>query len=608
VIAGLLHDGDVAYLEALRVRATELLSGLETLPIEVPAAVDRIVKAVANNFVAAQKDELEAAQSSTSAVLSAVEPLATKQDLDDALVRLERTLTPPPPRVVLLAGSFDETERRLLHQLVAKDAAAAARLGEILDARGAAGLAEVVRSPPAWAAEQPAAFWHAAGRILSEAGRLAETEQAFVREADCPDADDRAAALINAARCAEADDRPDGRDAADRHLATAEKVECDHPMVRLFVAGREEDAATQLAATEEVTVSDDAHIARKENQRALALLALRRYEEAQEAAQASIAAAPHGGGREVATLVTILEAYSRLPLGARDDRPLMDAVAYQLSLHHEARETGRTAMAGLAGARAALGTAVLGDQAAACELIDRIGGDAALLAHDETRSTLIEAALTADDAQTARELFEEPDGTPESRVMHATVVVLTGEDRVAAADELDGLISELDPGDLRRQAVAMRLLAAQDPAVTFDPSIADGLDEAERLIAHTRAARALAADDVAAARAAVAGFDDPSSLSVRVGIAERAGALPEAIGLQAALRGGSRRRGTCCTSPRSEPVPATSEAPSGTRCGWRPTTASYAARATRPTGWQRMRRSRAASSRSLRTSPSAGPS
>src|SRR5215216_6517953 len=37
VIAGLLRDGDVAYLEALRVRATEPLSGLETLPIEVPA-------------------------------------------------------------------------------------------------------------------------------------------------------------------------------------------------------------------------------------------------------------------------------------------------------------------------------------------------------------------------------------------------------------------------------------------------------------------------------------------------------------------------------------------------------------------------------------------
>lgn len=467
VIAGLLRESDVVYLEALRIRATELLSGLETLPIAVDAAVDRIVKAVTNNFVAAQKDELDAAQSGTSALLSAIEPLATKQDFDDALLRLERTLTPPPPRVVLLAGSFDETQRRLLHQLISKDRAAAARLGEVLDARGAAGLAEVVRSPPVWAGEQPAAFWHAAGRILSEAGRLAEAEQAFLREADRPDADDRAAALINAARCAEADDRADAREAADRHLTAAEKVDGDHPMVRLFVAGREEDPAKRLAATDGVAVSDGAHIARKENQRALALLALSRYEEAQDAATASIAAAPQGGGREVATLVTILEAYSRLPLRGRDDRPLMDAVAYQLSLYHEARETGRTAMAGVAGAQAALGTAVLGDQAAACELIDRIAGDAALLAHDETRSTLIEAAFTAGDAERARALLEKSDDTPQGRLMHATVAIVAGEDRVAAAGELDALIGELGghgaAGGLRRGRLGLRLQQSRAP-------------------------------------------------------------------------------------------------------------------------------------------------
>src|SRR5438309_8755030 len=39
VVAALLRDGDVAYLDALRVRATELLSGLETLPAAVPVVV-----------------------------------------------------------------------------------------------------------------------------------------------------------------------------------------------------------------------------------------------------------------------------------------------------------------------------------------------------------------------------------------------------------------------------------------------------------------------------------------------------------------------------------------------------------------------------------------
>ncbi len=535
IIAALLREGDVTYLDALRVRAAELLSGLEMLPVDVPVAVDRIVEAVANNFVAAQKDEINAVQTGTTAVLSAVEPLATREDLGDAVAHLERLLTPPPARVLLLASSFDDAKRRHLDKLIACDATAAGRLGEVLNARGVAGVGELVRSPPAWVAEQPAAFWRAAGRILSETDQLEDAEQAFVREADRPDAQDRARALIDAARSAEADDRPGGKAAADAHLAAAVAVAPQHPMVKLFIASRAEDAEERLALTDAVAAAGDRQIARKESQRALALLALGRYTDAHEAAASSIAAAPHGGGREIATLATILEAHSWLPLRARDDRPLMDAVAYQPSLHHEASDAGRTAMAGLAGARAALGTAVLGDRVAARELIDRIGGDDALLAHGETRSTLIEAALTAGDAERAQRLLEAPDGTAESRLVHATVAVLAGGDRAAVARELDALITELEPSRLRPQAIVMRLLAAEDPAVELDPSIADGIDDAERLVAHTRAARDLAAGDFTSARAAVARFDDPASLSVRSEVAERDGALREAIGLQATL-------------------------------------------------------------------------
>jgi hypothetical protein len=72
--------------------------------------------------------------------------------------------------------------------------------------------------------------------------------------------------------------------------------------------------------------------------------------------------------------------------------------------------------------------------------------------------------------------------------MHATVAVLAGEDHVAAADELDGLIDELDPGDLRRQAVVMRLLAAQDPAVYVDVARRAGFDP-------DRCGRSLLADE-----------------------------------------------------------------------------------------------------------------
>ena len=536
IIGGLLRDGDVAYLDALRVRATELLSGLEMLPLGVSATVDRLVAAVANNFVAAQKDDAEAVQTGTRSVLSAIDPLARREDLDDAVARLERTLTPAPPRVLLLASSFDEAQQRHLDALLQQDAAAAGRLGELLEARGVDGLAEVVRSPPGWAAEESAAFWQAAGRILTEAGRLADAEQAFVHQAERPDVEDRAAALIDAARCAEADGRPGGQAAADDFLAAAMAVDAAHPQVLLFVASRAEDAAERLTLTDAVTVAEDRQVGRKEAQRAIALLGLGRYEEAHGAAATSSAAAPHGGGRELATLATILEAHSKLPLRDPDDRPLMDAVAYQLSLHHSACDAGRMAMGGVAGARAALGSAVLGDRGAACELIDRIAADDTLLTDDEARSTLIEAALSAGDAGRARRLLPEADGTPESRLMHATVAVLEGADRPAVAAELDALFAELEPGELlHTQAVVMRLLAADDPAVAFDPSIADGIDSGNRLIAHARAAREMADGDFAAARATVASFDDPASLSLRSEIAERDDALPEAIGLQATL-------------------------------------------------------------------------
>lgn len=535
IIDGLLRHGDVAYVEALRVRATELLSGLELLALGVPATVDRLVSAVANNFVGAQKDDAEAAQTGTSAVLSAIDPLARREDVVDAVAQLQSMLTPPPPRVLLLASSFDEAQQRHLAALIACDSAAAGRLGALLDARGVDGLAEVVRSPPGWAESEPASFWQTAGKILSEAGRLADAEHAFLREAERPDAEDRARALIDAARCAEADRRPDGIAAADSHLAAAKAVNDSHPFVLLFVASRADGAEERLALTDAVTALDDRQVARKQAQRAMALLPLRRYEEAHEAAAASVAAAPHGAGREIATMTTILEAHSKLPLRDRDDRPLMDAVAYQLSLHHEACDTGRAAIGGIAGARAALGTAVLGDRRAACELIDRIADDDALLVDEEARSTLIEAALSVEDIDRAQGLLPETDGTPESRLSHATVAVLADADRPAAAAELDALIAELEPSELRIQAVVMRLLAAQHPAVPFDPTLADGIEDGNRLIAHTQAARALAADDFATARAAVAGFDDPASLSMRSQIAERDNALPEAIGLQATL-------------------------------------------------------------------------
>ena len=535
IIERLLTEGDVAYIAALRTRAGELLAGLETLPIDIDATVERIVRAVANNFVGAQKDEQEAVQTTASAVLSALKPLATREDLDDAITSLAQSLTPQPPRVVLLAGRFTEAQQRHLSDLIETAPEAAGMLGAALAARGVAGAQELVRSPPTWADAQPGAFWRAAAAILTDADQLQEAELAFAREAECPDVEDRVRALIDAARCAEADDPSSGRAAADGYLAPAVAADEQHPLVRLFLADRSDDPEERLRLTDDIDTLDDRQRARKEAQRAFALVALGRYAEAQDAAAACIAAAPHGGGREIATLVTIAQAHSELPSRAPDDRPLMDAVAYQLSLFARASEGPRTAMAGLAGARAALGAATLGDREAALELIDRVANNETMLANAETRSVLVEACLTADDGERAQQLLGPPDATPASRLSHATVAVLTGTDLPTVAAELDALISELEPGAVQTQAIAMRLLAASDPLVEFVPSIADGVPEAEKLLAHTCAARHQAAGDLAAARSLMVQFDDPTSLSIRVDIAEQANQLPEAVGLQTRL-------------------------------------------------------------------------
>jgi tetratricopeptide (TPR) repeat protein len=74
ILDRLLRHGQVAQLAALRERASQLLDGLETLPWDVPRTVDRLVAAVGNNFVAAQKDPQAASQRAASAVLSALEP------------------------------------------------------------------------------------------------------------------------------------------------------------------------------------------------------------------------------------------------------------------------------------------------------------------------------------------------------------------------------------------------------------------------------------------------------------------------------------------------------------------------------------------------------
>jgi len=235
-------------------------------------------------------------------------------------------------------------------------------------------------------------------------------------------------------------------------------------------------------------------------------------------------------------LATILSSHNEQPSRNRDDRPLMDAVAYQLSLLDEARRSNRQAIAAVAGARAALGSAILGDRSATIELIDRIQHDADPPSDPMARSMLLEAAMTIGDAGRARVLLPHLDDTPDVRLEHAAIDILEGRDTDAAVDTIDEIIAVSEAGPLQERAAALRLRASHDPAVPLDRAVADLLgNDGPRHLAATDAARALAEGNVGGARSALAGFEDPYSLAERVFIAEAAERVPEAIGLQAAL-------------------------------------------------------------------------
>jgi tetratricopeptide (TPR) repeat protein len=530
LIAGLLGGGDVAHLEAMRIRAVELMDGLDDLPFDAGRVANRLAAAVRNNFAAAQKDEMRAAQRGTSAVLSALDAAPTLDDFEQVVRRSLEEYVPAPARAVFLATSFDDNQGRHLTALSEASEDAALRMAQVLKTKGPSGLREIVRVPPPWAEDQPAAFWQAAARILFDAGFLAEAEQASIREADSVDVEDAPAALVNAARYAEGDARPDSSKAAAGHVERARLLSPEHPAVLLYLAGQADDAAERLEQTDAVDTTSDAFSGRKQAQRAQALLVLGRYDDALAAASESARLSPHGAGRELAAVATIMGEHRKLPLRGRDDRPLMDAVAYELSRMEEALRVGREGMAGLAGARAAFGAAVLDDRRAARELIDQIAADPALLAEDGTRSVLYEAALTIGDVDRARQALEVPDDSPESRLAHATVKII-GKANDHAVSELDALIAESDPGPVRDQAVLMRILAAEDPAA-LDPALPAQIEGGERVLAHLAAQRAMADGDFNAARAAMVDIDDPRSLALRAEIAERDGAVAEAIGFQ----------------------------------------------------------------------------
>jgi tetratricopeptide (TPR) repeat protein len=529
----LLHERDVRYLDALAVRSNKLLAGLELLPLEPDAVAERLVRAVRNSYIAAQRDDRQAIQAAATATLTAIEDLPQRADFTRLAETVTRGAGRPAP-LLILPGDVGADEERLLAEARVQDRDAAAELARLLNAGGHARLAQFVVGQKSTVDDRSAVFWLFAGRILALRRDLCSAQAAFERRAAHPDVPDRTDAIVTAARAAWLDGRPEDADSllADAAVTT----QLDHPAVVLFAAERETDHERRLELLDAVTPTTDRDRGRAEGLRAGALLILEKYDESRAAAAASIAADPHGAGPELAAAIEIQRARALHPERDRDDRPLLDAIAFFEDLATEADAHDEPGFAGLARARAAIGYGLIGDRATAEAKIDEaIAVGPTALALPPTRAMLVDAAVALEDAERAERLLAGAPDDQEGRFLQISVRLQIGDDLPAAIADLDAFIADLEEGPVRREARLMRLLAAEHPDVPLDESVAEGLEDGNRLLAHVRATRALSTGDTAVARQALAGLTDARTLALQRDIAIAENRPDDAIRWQTTL-------------------------------------------------------------------------
>jgi len=527
ILAGLLDRGGPVYLEALKERLAEVIADSGTLPVSEDAAVTRLVAAVNNNHVAAQKDAIEATQRSTTTMLERSDALE-----ENLKSHIDQAAQARPARVVVFANDVDPDLQRRIAALNQADEVGAGHIATAVKSGGIEALAPIAKVPPSWAAERGPDFWRTVGRLLASKGMYPAAQAAFEHEANCPAVVDRVEALMAAARSAEIDGRPTD---ADTFVETAKQINAEHPSVALFEADREGDPAASLELVEAVAPTSPEQGVRRELMRSTCLLRLGRYGDAKKAAELSFNADPHAGGRELTGLALILLARENLPARDEDDRPLIEATEYQWSLHEGLLEAGRFALAATAGARAAVGYAVLGDWSKARETIDAVKGlDGGELPVD-ARSLLLDAAIVMGDSERAKPLLGSVADPVERVVAEALVDLSDGGDAAAIVESLDEVLADLPAGEQRVRAIRIRLTAAARAELPVDADLISEVPDSERLKAELDAGAAVANKDFEAAALALAPYDDVAALAYRVDIAEEAGNISGAVGLQRAL-------------------------------------------------------------------------
>ncbi len=209
-----------------------------------------------------------------------------------------------------------------------------------------------------------------------------------------------------------------------------------------------------------------------------------------------------------------------------DDRPLIEAVKYQWSLYEQLIGDNRLGMAGVAGARAAMGYAALGDTRNTERAFDAVIALGAEPLEPEAENLLLAAALAISDHGRAAPLVATIEDPVERVIVGAAVSLMADGDRTAIVASLDEVLVDLPPGDQRARAVATRLAAASQAGMAVDDELAAEVPDSKRLVAEFDAATAMAKGDLEAAALALAPFDDEIALAQRADMAEKAGNLP----------------------------------------------------------------------------------
>jgi len=342
----------------------------------------------------------------------------------------------------------------VVERLLTNDPEGAGRLRAAVEDRDLrTELPGLVNDPPAWLRDANSHVWEALARLCEVAGCWMEAQRAFLEAAERPGSD-RARALMAASGSAGFAGDPE---AAKALRERAERIDPNHPMVRIVAINEERDAATRLALLSELSPTEDAELdGLVEALRTTTLLDAGDFDAAEKAATAAAALAPWSAAvREAGPAVVVARNRERRRAGvATQRRELLEAAEAYRQLRDDLRQSRRYAESGgmlerVAECQNLAGRSDLAQVTLSEALREELGaGEVALM--------LAETAINAGAPDLADELVSHYEGEHDgAELLHAHLSLRKPEQRQAAVAVLDRRVANGD-----HEAARARMIAA----------------------------------------------------------------------------------------------------------------------------------------------------